>query len=70
MRNTLRLKIRIFDLEGLRDFESKKKLSKSCRNNKNLKVFTAKFFYLMILSKEISIILRALGAVGIFLQTS
>ena len=38
-------KIRIFDLEGLRDTESKN-----------------------ILRKEISIILLALGAVGIFLQ--
>ena len=70
MRNTLRLKIRIFGLEGLRCFESKTFLIKSCRNSPNLKLFKAKFFYLSILIKEISKILTALGAVGIFFQPS
>ena len=58
MRNTLRPKIRIFDLEGLRDFESKKA--------EVVELLKQKVFYLMIQSKEISKILTALGAVGIF----
>ena len=64
MRNRLRLKIRIFDLEGLRCFESKKNLSKSCRKSPNLKLFKAKLFYLSILIREISKILTTQGAVG------
>ena len=54
--------IQIFDLDGLRCFES----SKSCGNSPNLKLFKAKFLYLSILIKEISKILTAQGAVGIF----
>ena len=70
MRSPSRPKIRIFDLEGLRDVESKNILSKSCTNNENLKLLKAKFFQLMIARKEISIILPTLGAVGIFFQPS
>ena len=55
MRGPSRPKIRIFDLEELRNVESKNILSKSWRNNKNLKLLIAKFFHLMILRKEISI---------------
>ena len=70
MGKTLEPKIRIFDLDGLRCFESKNFSSKSCRNSPNLKLLKAKFFYLSILIKEISKILTALGAVGIFFQPS
>ena len=53
MRKTLRQKIRIFNLEGLRDIESKKFLSKIRRNNHSMKLFKAKFLYSMILNKNI-----------------
>ena len=52
MRSSLHPKIRIFDLERLRDVESKNILSKSWRNNQNLKLLKANFFYLIILSKK------------------
>ena len=59
MRSPSRPKIQIFDLEGLRDVESKKiflaKVEESIKIWNFLKQF---FFHFMILRKEISIILR------------
>ena len=46
------------------------KESKKYFKQKLTKLLKAKFFHLMILRKEISIILLVLGAVGIFLQPS
>ena len=44
MRSPLHPKIRIFDLEGLKDVESKNILSKNWRNNQNLKLLKKQNF--------------------------
>ena len=65
MRNTMfRQKNRISDLEGLRDVVKAKVVG----TIKFWNFLKQKFFYLLILGKEFSIILGALGAVGIKLN--
>ena len=57
MGKMLSQKILIFDLDGLRDIESKEFLTKSGRNIQNLKLLIAKIIHLMNLIKEILIML-------------